>query len=83
MTKMKGLARMYVWWPGLDEDIENSVRLCLSCQETQSKPPPAPLNPWQWPSRPWSRLHVDFAGPFMGKTLLVVVDAVRPRFVDY
>ena len=32
MCKMKSLARMYVWWPGLDADIENSVRLCQACQ---------------------------------------------------
>ena len=25
--------------------------------------------------RPWKRLHVDFAGPYLGKTFLVVVDA--------
>ncbi len=81
MTKMKSLARMYVWWPGIDDEIENSVRLCRSCQATQSTPAPAPLNPWQWPSRPWSRLHVDFAGPFMGKTLLIVIDA-HSKWID-
>ena len=28
-----------------------------------------------WPSRPWSRIHIDFAGPLNGKTYLVIVDA--------
>ena len=46
MTRMKALARMYVWWPGLDTDIEESVRLCDECQLNQSNPPLAPLNPW-------------------------------------
>lgn len=27
----------------------------------------APLHPWAWPSKPWSRLHLDFAGPFLDK----------------
>ncbi len=38
-------------------------------------PPPVPLQPWEWPNRPWSRLHLDFAGPFMGRMFLVMVDA--------
>ena len=48
MTRMKALARMYVWWAGLDADIEESVRLCDECQLNQSNPPLAPLNPWNW-----------------------------------
>ena len=72
MTRMKGLSRMYVWWPGINADIEKSVRLCGQCQEVQSTPPVAPLNPWRWP---WARLHLDFAGPFEGRNILVVIDA--------
>ena len=75
ITRMKSLARTYVWWPGLDKDIEKSVRQCNACQETQATPPVAPLNPWKWPSRPWARLHLDFAGPFQGKLFLIMIDA--------
>ena len=75
MTRMKSLARMYVWWPNISADIEKSIRLCRQCQEMQLTPPVAPLNPWRWPTRPWARLHLDFAGPFEGKTILVIVDA--------
>ena len=75
ITKMKALARMYVWWPGIGSDIEKSVHLCQQCQEVQSSPPMAPLNPWRWLSRPWVRLHMDFAGPFQGKNILVIIDA--------
>ena len=32
-------------------------------------------NPWIWPTRPWQRLHVSFAGPFNGGMFLIVVDA--------
>ena len=66
---------MYVWWPGIGDDIEKTVRQCTDCQLHQSIPAVAPLNPWQWPTRPWARLHLDFAGPLKGKMYLVVVDA--------
>lgn len=53
-----------------------SLSVCaLSAQESQSAPAAAPLNPWRWPSRPWARLHADFAGPFQGRTFLIVIDA--------
>lgn len=42
---------------------------------TQNYPEHVPLHPWEWPASPWERVHVDFAGPFMGSTILVVVDA--------
>ena len=38
-------------------------------------PPAAPLHPWLWPTKPWQRIHVDFAGPINGKSYLLVVDA--------
>jgi len=48
---------------------------CTECQAVQAAPPLAPLNPGKWPSRPWARLHTDFAGPFQGKTFLVIIDS--------
>ena len=75
ISRMKALARMYVWWPGLDKDIEESVRLCRECQVNQASLPVAPLHPWQWPSQPWSRLHIDYTGPICGRMILLVVDA--------
>ena len=75
MVRMKRLARGYVWWPGLGEDIENHVKQCTKCQQAQKMPAVAPLHPWEWPERPWSRLHVDYAGPIKGKMFLVIVDA--------
>ncbi|KAF7686487.1 hypothetical protein C0J45_22906 [Silurus meridionalis] len=34
-----------------------------------------PLHPWECPSTPWQRVHVDFAGPFMDSMFLIAVDA--------
>ena len=74
-NRMKALARSYVWWPKMDQEIETLVKSCTTCQESRSAPSAAPLHPWQWPSQPWSRLHLDFAGPYMGQMFLVIVDA--------
>ena len=75
MARMKNLSRMYVWWPGISTDIESTVRECQQCQLHQSVPPVAPLQPWSWPTSPWTRLHLDYAGPFEGKMILVLIDA--------
>ena len=75
VARMKSLARMYVWWPKMDEQIEQTVRHCSACQQNRAAPPKAPLHPWEWPNKPWSRLHIDFAGPVQGHMLLVIIDA--------
>ena len=51
------------------------VKVCDPCQQSQPLPTAAPLHPWQWPTRPWSRLYIDYAGPLEGKMFLVVIDA--------
>ena len=75
ITKMKTLARSYMWWPKCDDDIENTVNQCHDCQQQRSAPASAKLHPWEFPNRPWSRIHIDYAGPFQGHMFLVVVDA--------
>jgi hypothetical protein len=45
MVRMKALARSYVWWPGVDQDIEDAVRHCQICQINQSKPVAATAHP--------------------------------------
>ncbi|UYV66983.1 K02A2.6-like [Cordylochernes scorpioides] len=37
--------------------------------------PPSTISEWTWPEKPWHRLHMDLAGPFMGRMFLVIVDA--------
>ena len=75
VTRMKALARSFVWWPGMDKDIELLVKNCHTCCVNQSSPVSAPVHPWENPKQPWERLHLDFAGPYMGKMFLILVDA--------
>ena len=75
MTRMKQLTRSFIWWPSIDKDLEERVKSCDQCQRTRGAPAVAPLHPWEWPGRPWTRVHVEHAGPFLGKLFLVVIDA--------
>ena len=75
MARMKALARMYVWWPGIVDDIEKTVRQCTECQLQQLTPPMTPLHPWKWPTRPWAGLQLDYVSPVKGKMYLIIVDA--------
>ena len=75
MSKMKGLARSYVWWPNMDRDVEAHVQSCEVCAINQNMPDKTPLHPWEIPTKSWSRIHVDYAGPIEGKMVLVTVDS--------
>ena len=75
ISRMKSLARGIVWWPGIDKDLEEKVAACEACQVNHISPTPVLLHPWEFPSRPWSRVHVDFDGPFLGKQFIILVDA--------
>ena len=47
-SRMKGLARGYVWWPKMDEDIEEVAKQCSNRQQAGSSPSKAPLHPWEF-----------------------------------
>ena len=53
----------------------------IICQETRHKLPSATLHPWDWPQKPWQRVHTDYAGPFLGRMFLILVDA-NTKWVD-
>lgn len=72
---MKSLARSYFWWSRIDKHLEYKVSTCIACQQNRKTVVPKPLHPWEFPSRPWSRIHVDYAGPMDGSMYLVVINA--------
>jgi len=81
MSRMKMLARAYCWWPGMDKEIENMVRNCDVCLEVAQSPHKTLLHPWEKAEKPWSRIHVDHAGPFMGHTFFLVADSYT-KWID-
>lgn len=75
ISKMKQLARRYVYWKSIDKDIEGMVRACQSCAAVRNSPAKAPLHPWEEPEHNWQRIHIDYAGPFQNYFFLVIIDA--------
>ena len=51
-VRMKQLARRYVWWPGLDKELEELARACPGCTEKRAAPPHSPVHPWERTSGP-------------------------------
>uniref|UniRef100_A0A914XQD5 RNA-directed DNA polymerase n=1 Tax=Plectus sambesii TaxID=2011161 RepID=A0A914XQD5_9BILA len=74
-STMKRMARKYFWWPRLDKDIEEMVSACHACNKVLPNPPKVLLRPWPIAERPWQRIHIDFAGPFLGSMWFVAIDA--------
>ena len=75
VSAMRDLARFYVWWPHVDDDVEAHVAACSSCQAGRGQEPEVPLYSWNVPTEAWSRVHADFAGPYEGHMWLLVIDA--------
>ena len=72
---MKKLARSYLWWPGIDSDIEDYVKACSLCQQLKPECPKVSMSSWSHPDNVWERIHLDYCGPVDGKMLLIAVDA--------
>jgi len=75
IVKMKSVARNYVWWPGIDDQIVAVANNCASCLMERNNPSKCQLHTWHYPSAPWERLHMDYLGPINGKMYFLIIDA--------
>lgn len=76
ITRMKLLARSYVWWPGIEQSIETAVSSCTICQSTRNAATKVPLQQWPRVSGRWQRVHIDFAEDSNTRQqMLVLVDS--------
>lgn len=80
VVRMKELARRYVFWIGINKDIENYVKSCESCQRGQKDKKNKVYGKWPEVSYPFERAHIDFFF-FHGRYFLIFVD-VYTRWVD-
>ena len=46
VVRMKFIARIRVWWSGIDKKIEEMVKGCFPCQSVRNKPPLTSLHVW-------------------------------------
>ena len=60
IVKMKAVACSAMWWPKMDQEIEDGGSMCDSCAVQRSLPPLAPLHSWPWATHPMQRIHIDF-----------------------
>ena len=69
---MKAIACTCMWWPKMDQEIEEAVRVCSVCQNVRNAPPSAPLIAWKWPTKPFQQIHIDFCQKSNDKFLVVI-----------
>lgn len=74
IVRSKALARSYVWWPGIDVDIENWSKCCKACQSMQNRKSEKELSSWPATSKPFERVHIDFFDLDSHKYLILVDD---------
>ena len=74
MSGMNAIARSFIWWPGIDREVKEVVKACVTCQNRRSRPSVTPPHPWTYPESPWQRVHADFA-EYKGRQYLIMVDA--------
>lgn len=75
IVKTKSICRSFFWWPNIDRDVEQLVKSCEACLSALPSPPKAPVISWESTEEPWSRLHIDYAGPFKDQYFFVIIDS--------
>jgi len=73
ISKMKTVCRSYMWWPGLDRDVEMWVQKCEACLQSRSEPRKAEAMKWEVTDGPMDRIHIDFLY-LRGKNYLIMID---------
>jgi transposase InsO family protein len=80
MARMRQLMRQFVWWPGVDADIQKHVSSCTTCLSTQPSRTNCHLSSWPESHHFFQRLFIDICF-FANKQFLVIIDHFS-NFVD-
>ena len=73
--------KKFYWWPCMDSHVRKIINNCPQClvSDKHWKLYESPLHPVQLPEAPWSKVALDFSGPFAilkesMKYLIVLID---------
>ena len=81
IVKTKGLLREKVWWPGIDKDVEQMIKLCHARQVTGSGAVNyEPLEVTKIPATNWHTAALDIQGPYPPKDYLIALIDYRSRY---
>ena len=72
-VRTKQRARLVVYWPGIDNDIDNVILTCKQCQDLLPANPKEPIIMKPTPERPFQEIAGDFCY-HGGKNYLILVD---------
>ena len=73
INKAMDLARTCVYWPGMEADVTDYIKQCLTFIEC-SNLPVMTLQPHEVPPGPWVKIGVDFFQDHLRKKYLIVAD---------
>ena len=73
ISRSQARARLTIYWPGIDSDIEHFVQGCKHCQDRLPSNVKEPMISKPLPERPFQQIAADFAS-CGGKEFLIVVD---------
>ena len=72
-VRTKQRARLTVYWPGIDNDIDSTVLSCTQCQDHLPSNTKEPMISKPKPARPFQEIAADFCH-HAGRNYLVLVD---------
>ena len=73
ISRSQARARLTIYWPGIDGDIENFIHGCRHCQDHLPSQSKEPLISKPMPERPFQQIAADI-GAYAGRQYLIVVD---------
>ena len=73
MVRTKDRARLTVYWPGMDNDIDNLILSCKLCQDSLPSHQKEPTAFKTTPNRPFQEIAADFCS-HAGQQYLIMVD---------